>query len=288
MTSLDRSPAEGNFEETYNALQELLLTWFPDTDECLSSIKEQLSKYNFSKLEVGNVFKSVLIQSSFKDLPIFSRILIAAHHPDSVLKSLLRQFIFEELNSVFEFSEDLSKLNYFIKSASWSIPVLLHSWPGMNIVNIICSLANYYGVGLEVIRTDPEVDENSKAETIETIELILKCAVEGTWVLVSTSKFPSFWKKMINGLDDLRNNEHISNTFRVFFDVQGLRHYEMPDNFLHEEAVRFFMSSVNSEDLEGFDDVWSNVLLENVIKIESVENEQISSVFIENSEIKRF
>ena len=36
MQSLDRAPVEGNFEETYNALQELLLTWFPDTDECLN------------------------------------------------------------------------------------------------------------------------------------------------------------------------------------------------------------------------------------------------------------
>ena len=54
----------------------------------------------------------------YKELPIFARILIAAHNPDSTLKALLRQFIFEQLNSVFEYQEDLVKLNYFIKASS--------------------------------------------------------------------------------------------------------------------------------------------------------------------------
>ncbi len=48
------------------------------------------------------------------------------------------------------------------------------------------------------------------------------------------------------------------------------------------------MSFHNTEDLEGIDDVWSNVLLEKVLKVEVIENEQVSSVFIENSEIKNF
>ena len=288
MSSLDRMPVEGNFEETFSALEELLLTWFPDTDECLGAIKEKLTAHNFSKLEVGNVLKAVLLNSDFKQLPVFARILVAAHYPDSTLKNLLRQFIFEQLNSVFEYQEDFIKLNHFIKTASWSVPIALHSWPGMNIVNIICSLANYYGVGLEVIRTDPEIDENSKAETIETLELILKCAAEGTWVLISTTKFPSFWKKNVIGLNEMRERGQISNTFRMFIDLQGLKHYEIPDNFLHEEAVRFYMSQINAEDLEGFDDVWSNVLVENVLKNELMAEEQISSVFVENSELKGF
>lgn len=288
MNSLDRDPIEGNFEETFNALEELLLTWFPDTDECLGVIKEKLNNCEFNKLEVGNVFKSVLIDSPYKQIPVFARVLIAAHYPSNVLKSLLRQFIFEQLNSMFEYQEDYIKLNHFIKSASWSLPIVLHSWPGMNIVNIICSLANYYGVGLEVIRTDPEIDENSKAETIETLELILKCAAEGTWVLISTVKFPSFWKKNTIGLNEMRNKGEISNTFRMFYDVQGLKHYEIPDNFLHEESVRFYMSQVNAEDLESYDDIWSNVLLENVLKSEVGALEQISSVFLENSELKGF
>ena len=120
------------------------------------------------------------------------------------------------------------------------------------------------------------------------MELIAKCTAEGTWVLISTSKFPSFWKKIIDNLNEIRENGAISNTFRLFVDVQGLRHYEIPDNFLHEECVRFYMAQINTEDLEGFDDIWSNVLLENVLKTEIIENEQISSIFIENSELKGF
>lgn len=288
MSSFDRRPTEGNFEENFKALRELLLTWFPDTDECLNEISSKLEGFNYSKLEVGNIFKDVLLGSQFKGIPIFAKILIAAHSPDLTLKSLLRQFIFEQLNAVFEYQEDYLKLNHFIKSASWSIPILLHSWPGINIVNIICSLANYYGVGLEVIRTDPELDENSKSESLETLELIQKCAEEGTWVLISTTKFPSFWKKTSDILDELRKKQGTSNTFRIFFDVQGLKHYEIPDSFVSKDCVRFYMSFHNTEDLEGIDDVWSNVLLEKVLKVEVIENEQISSVFIENSEIKNF
>lgn len=288
MTSFDRTPTDGNFEENFNAMQELLLTWFPDSDECLGKIRETLTQYNFSKLEVGNVFKSVLSSEPFKDIPLFAKILIAAHNPDSMLKTLLRQFVFENMNSVFEYQEEFCKLNHFIKTASWSLPILLHSWPGINIVNTICSLANYYGVGLEVIRTDPEIDDSSKTETIETIDLIMKCAGEGTWVLISTTLFPSFWKKTLSGLNELRESNKISNTFRFFIDIQGLRHYEIPDSFLHEECIRFYMSQANAEDLEGFEDVWTSILLENVIKPEVIEAEQISSIFIENSELKNF
>jgi hypothetical protein len=288
MSSFDRPPVEGNFEDNFRALQELLLTWFPDTDECLNEISSKLGAYNYSKLEIGNVFKAILLGPQFKTLPIFAKILIAAHYPDSTLKALLRQFIFEQLNSIYEYQEDYFKLNHFIKCASWSIPIVLHSWPGINIVNIICSLANYYGVGLEVIRTDPELDENSKSETIETLELIQKCAEEGTWVLVSTSKFPSFWKKTVDTLHDLREKLKISNTFRLFLDVQGLKHYEIPDHFLSKESIRFYMSFQNTEDLESYEDVWSNILLEKVLKEEIIEKEQVSSVFIENSELKNF
>ena len=288
MSSFDRSPVDGNFEDNFRALRELLLTWFPDTDDCLNEISTKLESFNFSKLEVGNVFKSVLLSPQFKQLPIFAKILIAAHHPDSTLKALLRQFIFEQLNSIFEYQEDYFKLNHFIKSASWSVPITLHSWPGINIVNIICSLANYYGVGLEVIRTDPELDENSKSETIETLELIEKCAEEGTWVLISTTKFPSFWKKTVDMLNQMRDKQEISNTFRLYIDVQGLKHYEIPDHFLARESIRFYMSFQNTEDLEGFEDVWSNILLEKVLKEEIIEKEQVSSVFIENSELKNF
>lgn len=46
------------------------------------------------------------------------------------------------------------KLHSFIKTASWPYPVAVKASESINIVNTICSIASFYGVGLEVIRTD--------------------------------------------------------------------------------------------------------------------------------------
>jgi hypothetical protein len=58
------------------------------------------------------------------------------------------------LSTIFDFTEDLTKLHNFIKTASWSLPVALFTANSINIVNTVCSIASYYGVGLEVLRTD--------------------------------------------------------------------------------------------------------------------------------------
>ena len=67
---------------------------------------------------------------------------------------MICQFMYEELTTIFDFTEDLTKLHNFIKTASWSIPIALFTSNGINIVNTVCSIASYYGVGLEVLRTD--------------------------------------------------------------------------------------------------------------------------------------
>jgi hypothetical protein len=54
----------------------------------------------------------------------------------------------------------------------------------------------------------------------------------------------------------------------VFFDLQGLRSFEIPDLFLREGSVRFYMSEENMEDLEGFNDVWNNILNEDIVRVE--------------------
>lgn len=62
--------------------------------------------------------------------------------------------MYEELTTIFDFTEDLNKLHNFIKTASWSLPIALFTSNSINIVNTVCSIASYYGVGLEVLRTD--------------------------------------------------------------------------------------------------------------------------------------
>lgn len=74
--------------------------------------------------------------------------------PDDEFRSKICQIVYEELLSVFEFSEDHIKLHSFIKTASWSYPIAIRTHESINIVNTICSIASFYDVGLEVIRTD--------------------------------------------------------------------------------------------------------------------------------------
>jgi len=64
------------------------------------------------------------------------------------------QLVYEELLAIFDFNEDPVKLSSFIKTASWQYPVAMRASESINIVNTICSIASFYGVGLEVIRTD--------------------------------------------------------------------------------------------------------------------------------------
>lgn len=161
-------------------------------------------------------------------------------------------------------------------------------------MNTICSIASFYGVGLEVIRTDalnpvltdqnyqanqainsnmiltsshsngqkvsskrrkirkteldnpivldskppqsfsmkykPSNDEESyQTKGVEqALSIIEKCAQNGTWVLVSTPEFPSFWRKMCKKLEGLQ----VINTFRIFVDLQSLDMCTVPPSFL--------------------------------------------------------
>jgi hypothetical protein len=93
-------------------------------------------------------------KSDSLDYPLVKQLNIGFLCTDSEWRSKLCQFVYEELSTIFDFTEDLSKLHNFIKTASWNLPVALFTQNPINIVNTVCSIASYYGVGLEVIRTD--------------------------------------------------------------------------------------------------------------------------------------
>ena len=40
---------------------------------------------------------------------------------------------------------------------------------------------------------------------------------------------------------------------------------EIPWSFLFEQSAVFFLTDKNNEDMEGFNDVWANILLDNII-----------------------
>jgi len=102
--------------------------------------------------------------------------------------------------------------------------------------------------------------------------LIEKCAENGTWVLISTLKFPSFWYKVSNLLADMQDKGKVVNTFRLFFDLQGYSLKEIPENFLFDHCVKFYLTEKNNEDMEGFNDVWANILNDDILNAKDLIN----------------
>mmetsp|Transcript_29872 Transcript_29872/g.45663 ORF Transcript_29872/g.45663 Transcript_29872/m.45663 type:complete len:222 (+) Transcript_29872:1177-1842(+) len=99
----------------------------------------------------------------------------------------------------------------------------------------------------------------------DPVRLIERCARMGSWVLVSTIRFPQFQKKVSARLAQLRAENAIDDQFRLIFDMQAFSQSDIPDSFLFENAISFHMTEQNSEEFEGFDDIWSAVLDERVL-----------------------
>ena len=109
--------------------------------------------------------------------------------PDDEFRSKICQLVYEELLAIFDFSEDPVKLHSFIKTASWPYPVAVKACESINIVNTICSIASFYGVGLEVIRTDTVnpilTDQNYRANQVIKANLNEKIVEDPKEMLLS-------------------------------------------------------------------------------------------------------
>lgn len=104
------------------------------------------------------------------------------------------------------------------------------------------------------------------------INLIKKCAENGTWVLISTLKFPSYWDKICRKLERMASKGKILNTFRLFIDLQGYSVQEIPSSFLFDNCVKFYLTDRNNEDMEGFNDVWANILNDDLLNAKDINN----------------
>jgi hypothetical protein len=67
----------------------------------------------------------------------------------------------------------------------------------------------------------------------------------------------------------------VVNTFRLFFDLQGYSLKEIPENFLFDHCVKFYLTEKNNEDMEGFNDVWANILNDDLLNAKDLMNVQI-------------
>mmetsp|Transcript_23297 Transcript_23297/g.22890 ORF Transcript_23297/g.22890 Transcript_23297/m.22890 type:complete len:233 (+) Transcript_23297:3530-4228(+) len=107
-----------------------------------------------SLLLFGKLLKGTLEGYTHLNLTLIQRINVGFFCPDHEFKSLLCQLVYEELSKVFSFNEEFMKLHQFVRTASWTQPIALFALNSLNVINTVCSIASYYGVGLEVLRTE--------------------------------------------------------------------------------------------------------------------------------------
>lgn len=84
-------------------------------------------------------------------------------------------------------------------------------------------------------------------------------------MLISTIRFPQFRRRLCERLEQLRAEEEIHDQFRLIVDLQGYAANDISDSFLFDEAITFHMTEQNTEEFEGFDDIWSAILDERVL-----------------------
>lgn len=58
----------------------------------------------------------------------------------------------------------------------------------------------------------------------------------------------------------MREKGEINDSFRLIYDLQGLIQNEIPDSFLFEKSVSFYICDRNFDDLPTFSDIWAKIL----------------------------
>ena len=106
--------------------------------------------YKDASLYIYKLFKDPM----FQGLSLVQEMCLGFLCPDHEFKAKLTQFVYQQLSEVFDFSEEYSRLHQFLSRASWKQPIALLSASHVNMINTLASIAQHYGVGLDVIRTD--------------------------------------------------------------------------------------------------------------------------------------
>lgn len=69
----------------------------------------------------------------------------------------------------------------------------------------------------------------------------------------------------------------ILNSFRIFVDLQALDDASISRSFLSDYSVRFILTEANNEDMEGFNDVWANILNGDILNLSESISEHSSA-----------
>jgi hypothetical protein len=110
--------------------------------------------YADASLRIYGLFKD----AAFGELSLAQEICLGFLCPDHEFKSKLTEFVYTRLSEVFEFSEEYSRLHQFLRRAAWKAPIALQAVSHVNLVNTLASIAQHYGVGLDVVRADPDAE----------------------------------------------------------------------------------------------------------------------------------
>jgi hypothetical protein len=97
-------------------------------------------------------------EQPYREMTIMQKICLGFLCPDHEFKARLTKFVYETLSEVFDFTEEYSRLHEMLSLAAWRQPIALLSAGHINIINTISSIAQHYGVGLDVIRMDQDSD----------------------------------------------------------------------------------------------------------------------------------
>jgi len=189
-----------------------------------------------------------------------------------------------------------------MKIASWQKAFAIFSIPSINVINTICSIASFYSVGLEVFENEEIVSEdssltqykenNSILSNSKILNAINEAAILGNWVLFIMYEFPKVLWEIINELlESLRNENKITNSFRLILDMQNTEQSSIPINVLTDQTIIYCINEENIDEMEGFNDVWANILNDKLLPtvIAASENETFNNVLTsEKSESNRF
>jgi len=168
---------EDRVEKTkFLAFKRELIRIYPEQGRKIIDFLEKELTQSFSYKQANYVlnFKLFGKGSEFSNLKLFQQINVGFVCPDHELKSKLIQLVYEQLSSVFNFTEKPMKLYEFVRAASWSQPIALLPAPMTNSISTICSIASYYGVNLEIMRSSeqPRADTGSESENRDLKTLI--------------------------------------------------------------------------------------------------------------------
>ena len=232
-----------------------------DFQELFKVLKEKQKEVGAKDLSL-NKFLHQALRDELKEANLIQKLLLSLFANKSDVKSRLLQFIHQELPSIFDYQEEALRIHSFIKTATWHIPVAIFSAPSINTINTFCSIGSYYEVELEVVQLNSDIGEEERTTALTKIQ---SAALTGSWIVIHSKHLIDFWRDVVLVLQTLREENKIVNSFRLIFDFQELTEKDIDPQFLYEECVIYYLNEHNMEDMEGYNDVWANILNQNII-----------------------